>query len=89
MNYHRLEAYISDDCYGCGEARAIAEEISTRFPNLEVQIISLDAPEAQRPSAVFAVPTFLLNGELLWLGNPRRQDAVQQIADLLKKANDA
>lgn len=86
---HRLEAYISDDCYGCGEAREIAEEISTRFPDVEVEIISLDALETQRPSAVFAVPTFLLNGELLWLGNPRRKDAVQQVADLLREAHDA
>lgn len=86
---HRLEAYISDDCYGCGEAREIAREISARFPNLEVEIVSLDSPEAERPSAMFAVPTFLLNGELLWLGNPRREDAVQQVADLLQEAHDA
>ena len=86
---HRLEAYISDDCYGCGEARAIAEELSAQFPDVQVEIISLDTPDSEHPPAVFAVPTFLLNGELLWLGNPRREDAVQQIADLLQGPHDA
>ena len=82
---HRLEAYISESCYGCGEARAIAQEISTRFPDLQVEVINLDDPDVECPPAVFAVPTFLLNGELLWLGNPPRSDAVQQIANFLQE----
>ncbi|MFQ5855850.1 MAG: thioredoxin family protein [Anaerolineae bacterium] len=85
---HRLEAYVADGCYGCGEARAIAKEISTRFPELQVDIINLDDPKAERPFSVFAVPTFLLNGELLWLGNPQREDAVQQIAAFLQKGRE-
>ncbi len=84
MNHH-LEAYVSESCFGCDEARAIAEEMSTRFPNLHVEVINLDEPEAERPPAVFAVPTFLLNGELLWLGNPPRDEAVRQIAEFLKE----
>lgn len=86
---HRLEAYVSEDCYGCGEAREIAEQLSTRFPDLDVDIIELDAPGVERPDAVFAVPTFLLDGELLWLGNPTREDAVQQMAHLLHEVQEA
>lgn len=84
MNHH-LQAYVSEGCHGCGEARAIAQEISTRFPDLHVEVINLDESGARRPSAVFAVPTFLLNGELLWLGNPHRKDAVEQIASFLQE----
>lgn len=82
---HRLEAYVADCCYGCQEARALAHDISTRFPDLAVQIIDLDEPGAERPSAVFAVPTYLLDGELLWLGNPSREEAAQHIANILKE----
>jgi len=59
------------------------------FLDVQVEIISLDTPDSERPPAVFAVPTFLLNGELLWLGNPHREDAIQQIADLLQGTHDA
>jgi alkyl hydroperoxide reductase subunit AhpF len=85
---HRLEAYVSEDCYGCGEAREIARELSVRFPDLRVEVIDVDASGIERPPAVFAVPSFLLNDELLWLGNPRREDAVQQIANFLQEAQE-
>ncbi len=84
MNY-RLEIYVADCCYGCTEARALADSISTRFPGLQVEVISLAAPGTERPASVFAVPTYLLNGELLWLGNPRREDAIAEIQSILEK----
>lgn len=82
---HRLEVYVADFCYGCMEARALANEVSTQFPEIEVAIIDLNEPGAERPDAVFAVPTYLLDGELLWLGNPPREDAVQHFVNLLEK----
>lgn len=82
---HRLEVYVASYCYGCDEARALAGVIADRFPDLHVDVVDLDDPESERPSAVFAVPTYLLDGELLWLGNPRREDATQRIADFLQE----
>lgn len=86
---HRLEVYVADHCYGCTEARALAKEVATRFPALDVEIINLDQLGTKRPSEVFAVPTYLLDGELLWLGNPSREDAVQDIANFLKQSQEA
>jgi hypothetical protein len=80
---HRLDVYLADCCYGCAEARALADNISTQFPSLQVEIFDLDDPDIERPASVFAVPTFLLDGELLWLGNPRREDAVTELAHYL------
>lgn len=81
---HLLEIYTADCCYGCKEARALAEEISKQFPHLQVETVNLDKPGTERPAAVFAVPTYLLDGELLWLGNPHREDAIQQITTVLE-----
>lgn len=80
---HRLDVYLADGCYGCAEARALADNISTQFPGLQVEIFNLDDPDTERPTSVFAVPTFLLDGELLWLGNPRREDALTQLTNYL------
>ena len=82
---HRLEVYTADCCYGCSEARSLADSLSMEFPNLQVRIINLDDPESERPASVFAVPTYLLDGELLWLGNPRREDAIEKITSFLKR----
>lgn len=81
---HRLEIYVADYCYGCTEAHALAGSISAQFPELQVEVISLAAPGTERPASVFAVPTYLLNGELLWLGNPRREDAIGEIQNILE-----
>jgi hypothetical protein len=43
-----------------------------RFPALEVEVVDLSRTEVDRPDYVFAVPTFVLNGRVLSLGNPRR-----------------
>lgn len=83
--HHRLEVYITNGCYGCNQACALATKVSDLFPNLEVEIINLDHPGTERPSVVFAVPTYLLDGELLWLGNPHREEAMQEISSILEK----
>ena len=62
----------------------MAQMISSVFPALHVQIIDVEEPGVQIPAAVFAIPTYLLNGKLLWLGNPHREEAIQHIHNLLE-----
>lgn len=79
-----LEVYVADWCPSCEEAREIARMVAARFSKLQVQVIDIDEPETEVPAMVFAIPTYLLNGELLWLGNPRREEAVEHIHTLLQ-----
>jgi hypothetical protein len=74
----RLEIVIARDCPGCAEARAIAQDLQGRFPALEVDVIEFDSTR-QIPSQVVATPTYLLNGRVISLGNPRRAWLVQEI----------
>lgn len=75
-----LQVFIADHCPGCDEALSLAEEAEARFPGLEVQVVNLDE-EGERPEAVFAVPTFLLNEEVLCLGNPERHWLFQRLTE--------
>lgn len=68
----RLAVYISDHCWQCPEARALALEMEKAFPSLRVRIVNLDEPDAHKPSSVFSVPTFLLDGAIVSLGTPSR-----------------
>lgn len=74
----RLEIVIAEECPGCAEARAIAREMQARFPALAVDLIELDGTRPV-PSGVVATPTYLLNGRVISLGNPRRAWLVQEI----------
>jgi hypothetical protein len=62
--------YVSRHCPNCGEARRLAEEAATRFPGVAVRVIDLDRTPAPTPEGVVAVPTYLLDGRVVSLGNP-------------------
>ena len=67
----RLEVYVSSECPNCGEAVRLAEEAAERFPNVVVRVIDLDQLDGSAPpDPVVAVPTYLLNGRVVSLGNP-------------------
>jgi hypothetical protein len=44
-----------------------------------VRVVDLSLTAGDRPDAVFAVPTYMLNGELLSLGNPEKDELMQII----------
>ncbi|MBI3537611.1 MAG: thioredoxin family protein [Chloroflexi bacterium] len=75
----RLEVFVSDRCWQCPEARAIAQDIQKKFPALDLRIVNLDAPHASKPEIVFSVPTFLLNGTIVSLGTPSRATLSRKI----------
>ena len=76
----RLCVYVSADCLSCSEAVRLAGEIAQRFPRLVTEIINLDEPESQRPDNVFAVPTYVLDGRVLYLGNPYPEQMFAKLA---------
>lgn len=64
----------------------MAGEITRLFPQIATDIINLDDPCAQRPDCVFAVPTYLLDGKVLSLGNPRRDQMFATLAEALSES---
>lgn len=64
----RLDIYVASHCLAGQEACRLANEVASRFPDVEVRLIDLD--EAQPPEQIVAVPTYVLNGRIISLGNP-------------------
>jgi hypothetical protein len=74
----RLKIYISQHCWNCEEALLIAEQ-AQKLPGIEVQVIDLDQNGAVSPPHIFAVPTYVLNGKVVSLGNPVREAFLTQL----------
>ncbi len=65
-----LRLYVSDACWSCAETRRIVADVTPAFPELRVEWVDLgDRPF---PDDVFAVPTYALDGRVIYLGNPSR-----------------
>jgi Thioredoxin domain len=77
----QLEIYITNECANCGEARLIAER-ARGIAGLEVAVIDLDQPGQYVPPRVVAVPTYLLNGRIVSLGNPKREEFLGELRQL-------
>lgn len=58
-------------------------EITRRFPQLLTEIINLDEPDSDKPDYVFAVPTYALDGKVISLGNPYREQMFARIKSAL------
>jgi hypothetical protein len=66
----RLEVYVSSACLNCGEAVRLAEEAATRYPGVVVRVVDLETDQIPPPDPVVAVPTYVLDGRVVSLGNP-------------------
>ena len=62
--------YVAQHCGTCKYAYEVAETIQTTYPQVEVRLIDMETTVEKIPEAVFATPTYLLNGRLWSLGNP-------------------
>jgi len=81
----RLEVYVAGHCLACAEARRMAAAAASRFPGLQVCTVDVDAlPSAGQPTGlpegVVAVPTYLLDGAVVALGNPDPEALFARIA---------
>ena len=78
-----LQIYIARHCANCDLARDLAREIARALPDVQIEIIDLEEAGAQRPDVVFATPTYVLDGRVAWLGNPRRHELFQRLSAAL------
>lgn len=65
-----LILYIEQGCLSCGDSIEVAERARDAFPHVDVHVIDLGVSSDMRPDRVFAVPTFMLDGEVVSLGTP-------------------
>jgi alkyl hydroperoxide reductase subunit AhpF len=79
-----LNIYINQECPGCDQALRIANMIEERMPTVVVRIIDLNEPNTRRPESVFAVPTYVLNGKTVSLGNPDELELLSKLHAMSK-----
>jgi len=80
----RLEIYITESCPNCEVARLIAEH-ARGIAGLEVALIDLDMPGQSVPPHIVAAPTYLLDGKIVSLGNPRREEVLSRLCGELRQ----
>ncbi len=80
----QLDIYVTDQCANCEEALLLAERART-IAGLHIAIINLDQPGQRIPPRVVAVPTYVLNGRVVSLGNPKREEFLAMLRTELQQ----
>ncbi len=77
-----LQVYVASHCPMCDEAERLARTVAGQFPQLIVEVIDLDRAVTP-PSEIFAVPTYVLNRRVCFLGNPEPEELCALLRNLL------
>ena len=65
-----LEVVVVPHCLSCARARSLAAMVATRYPTLDVRVVDLAQPGVVAPPGIVAVPAYVLNGRVMFTGNP-------------------
>jgi alkyl hydroperoxide reductase subunit AhpF len=79
MTKQQLTVYVLPECRGCARAQQIVRAVGQRCPHVEATVIDLSQVGAIRPSTVFSVPTYLLDGRVISLGNPKIEELMTRL----------
>jgi len=81
----RLDVYVQASCLACDEALRTVERARATWPGLEARVQRVDAPGVRPPREVFAVPTLMLDGELVSLGTPSWPELAARVRQAFEK----
>lgn len=79
-----LEIFVVDHCWSCDESRRIAAEAGARFAGT-VEVALRDLEREPHPTTVFAAPTYVVEGRVFSLGNPRREELWARLSQLIRE----
>lgn len=79
-----LQIFVEAGCHMCEHALCLAQEVDNEYPQLAVRVVDVGDEPSGRHEDVFAVPTFVLDGRILSLGNPQPGHLRQEIESLLR-----
>lgn len=77
-----LRVFTAAHCPSFGRTHSLVRALARRLPDLPLELVDLDAPDAERPPFVVGTPTFVWGNQLLFLGNPAEGDLLAKVEEL-------
>ena len=75
-----LDVDLNPTCKVCEESSCILQEVAPDFPDVAIHCFSIYGDNV--PDNVFATPTYVLNGKIIYLGNPTRDALRAKLAEV-------
>lgn len=93
MTWHNdravLRIYVAPDCGGCHTAIELAKAARRARPGHLIEVIDLaDHTDAPLPAEVVGTPAYLLDGEVISLGNPTLDELLCRLDSAVSAGHD-
>ncbi len=75
-----LTIYVKDNSFQCAEAIDLASRIKKRLPYVELEVVNIDRGFDKDSIVVDEEPVFVLDNEILHIGNPDEETLVKALA---------
>ena len=83
MTVPHLDVFVAQRCFRCEPACRVAALVAARYAALSVRVVDLGHRPEERPESLVAVPSYVLDGTVIALGNPRESDLFTRLERLL------
>ncbi len=74
-----LRIYVSAHCRTCATALRLAERVQSQRPDVPLEVVDVDAPDADVPSKVIGTPIYAWHDRILFLGNPSETALLERV----------
>ena len=69
-----VKIFIVTGCWGCQQALALADWLRQEAPRLVVEVVDFALDPDASSGKVFAVPTYVDDNRLIFIGNPSKEE---------------
>lgn len=83
---HSLTIYVKDNSFQCGKAIDLASKVKQRLPQIELEVVNIDRSCDEDSIIVSEEPVFVLDNEVLHIGNPD-EDALVEALSMFGKSH--
>lgn len=77
-----LTVYTATHCPVYNRTWNVVAQLNKHHPQIPMQVINLDDPNIEWPSFVIGTPTYMWNGQIIFLGNPSETDLIFQLSKI-------
>ena len=78
-----LTIYTATHCPVYPRTCQLVAQWRQQCPQLPLHVVNLDEPDVEWPSFVIGTPTYVWQGQVIFLGNPSFTELLQQVERLI------
>lgn len=75
-----LTVYTATHCPAYGRTWNLVAQLHQQYPQMPLQVINLEDPTIEWPVFVIGTPTYVWNGQVIFMGNPSKSDLLSQLS---------